>query len=148
MGGDEERADGAAVRMWRLAQEFWKHDHQPVPEHIFRTLETAEHLLGAGLAVLGEGSVYVRGSSQWFDWVRERSEKAKVNGAKGGKVSAQRPRDARGRLLEKDANVQAPAKHDPSESKPSYSSSSSSSSSRRRRNTYSPKFEEIWEKYP
>lgn len=138
MGGDEERADGAAVRMWRLAQEFWKCDRRSVPQPIFKTLEHAELLLGAGLAslgeVLGDGLVkevvYVRGSSQWLDWAREQKEKNKANGSKGGKKSATRPRNAKGQLLKKSAKVQAPAKRKPSQPKPSDSDSVSVSKKR------------------
>lgn len=127
--GDEERADGAAVRMWRLAQENWKSGCRLVPQYIFESLEFASALLGSGLAELRGDEVYVRGSSQYLDWTREQREKARENGSKGGKKSAQRPRDASGKLLPKAAKVQATAKPKPSESKPSDSGSDSVSGS-------------------
>lgn len=104
--GDEDRADGVAVKMWRLAQEFWKKDRGLVPKSIFETLENHQALVGAGLASLSDDGVYVRGSSQYLDWIHEQREKAR----KGGKESAKRPRDERGRLLKSDANIQAEAK--------------------------------------
>lgn len=119
--GDEDKADGVAVKMWRLAQEFWKKDRGLVPNSIFETLENNQALVGCGLASLGNDGVYVRGSSQYHDWLHEQRE----NGKKGGIKSAQRPRDAKGRLLKSEATVQAK----PKGVQASYSSSSSSSSS-------------------
>lgn len=104
--GDEDRADGVAVKMWRIAQEFWKKDRGLVPQNIFETLENHQALVGAGLASLGDDGVYVRGSSQYLDWVHEQREKSK----KGGQESAKRPRDERGRLLKSDANTQPESK--------------------------------------
>lgn len=126
--GCEEMADGAAVKMWRIAQENWKHSCRLIPKQIFFSLEHASLLLGCGLAEERGDAVYVKGSSQYLDWVREKKEKAAENGAKGGKKSAQRPRDAQGKLLPKSAKVQADAKQKPSESKLSVSISGSGGS--------------------
>jgi hypothetical protein len=82
--GSDDLADAAAIRMWRLAQEFWGRGRALVPLHIWETLEPAPNLLRAGLAEIREGGVYVRGSSQYLDWVIEQKEKARI----GGKNSA------------------------------------------------------------
>jgi hypothetical protein len=52
-----------------------------------------------------DGFVYVRGSSQYLQWARDQRLKGQV----GGQKSAQRPRDARGRLLPK--SKQNPSSH-------------------------------------
>lgn len=115
--GGENQADGAAVRMWRLAQEFWKDGRKLIPQYIFETLEESQALLGCGLASLGEAGVYVRGSSQYLDWVIEQREKSK----KGGQKSAQRARDSKGRLLKTNVNdptnIQAESNQDLTTSK-------------------------------
>lgn len=93
--GDEALADGTVVRMWRLAQEFWGRGRGLVPREIFETLEAAPKLIQAKLASEQGDQVYVRGSSQWFEWVHEKRAAASA----GGKKSAQRPRNAKGQLL-------------------------------------------------
>jgi hypothetical protein len=114
--GDDDLADVVAIRAWRLAQEFWKHARGLVPKSIFQHLRNAQDLIHAGLAEDLGDEVYVRGSSAYLDWLIERQESGRV----GGKKSAQRPRDARGRLLPDNdpSGIQAAAKRDPSESKP------------------------------
>jgi hypothetical protein len=128
--GDENAADGMAVRMWRLAQEFWGRSRGLVPTEIFETLEANAKLIQAKLAEVRGEYVYVKGSSQYLDWHAERKEKAIENGQKGGKKSAQRPRNAKGQLLKCPSNSQAPSKQKPSTSKPSDSDSDSDSDSR------------------
>jgi hypothetical protein len=128
--GDENAADGMAVRMWRLAQEFWGRSRGLVPTEIFETLEANAKLIQAKLAEVRGEYVYVKGSSQYLDWHAERKEKAAENGQKGGRKSAQRPRNAKGQLLKCPSNSQAPSKQKPSTSKPSDSDSDSDSDSR------------------
>jgi len=89
-----ESADAAAIRMWRLAQEFWGRGRKPVPKEIFDTLQAAPKLIEAGLARVEEGGVYVKGSSQYIEWLNEKREAGKA----GGKKSSQRPRNAKGQL--------------------------------------------------
>lgn len=127
----EDMADARAIRMWRLAQEFWQHERSLVPLKIFSTLEAWEALLECHLAEVRGEEVYVSGSSQYLDWVFEEKQKRK----RGGKKSAKRPRDAKGRLLPANhpAEVQVTSKCDPSEPsnvQVSGSGSGSSSSSK------------------
>lgn len=116
-------ADGAAVRFWRMGQDYWKENRQAIPKHCFDLLGCAAALLESGLAIVEGDFVHVRGASKAYEWL----EKRKAAGAKGGRKSAQRSRDLAGKL-------QAKPKHEPSktqanmeQNQPSYSYSSSSS---------------------
>jgi len=118
-------ADGAAVRLWRMGQDYWKENHQAIPKQCFDLLGCASALLESGLAVLDGEWVHVRGAGKAYEWL----EKKKAAGAKGGKKSAQRSRDSQGKL-------QAQPKQEPSttqamlkQTQASYSSSSSYSPS-------------------
>ena len=119
--GNLDVADITAVKAWRAAQTYWGKQQGWVPDYVFNALEHSPALIEAGLAVVGEGFVYVRGSKEHLNWVYEHRESAKVNGRKGGLKSAQRPRNEKGQLLSSEAISQAPAKQNPSESKPSVS---------------------------
>src|SRR3990167_496069 len=97
--GSMEMADAAALRAWRLAMEFWGHSHGLIPQEIFNTLETAPKLIEAGLAKVEGDMIYVRGSSQYLSWLHEK----RLAAVTAGRVSSQRPRDNKGRLLPKKA---------------------------------------------
>lgn len=125
LGGDEEAADGTALRAWRLAQEFWKHDRQLIPEGLFSTLRGAQEMIQVGLADVRDAFVYVRGSSAYLDWVREKRQAGRA----GGKLSAKRPRDAKGRLQAKSKHPPSSHQAEPKQIQASYSSSSSFSGS-------------------
>lgn len=107
--GGEELADGYAIKLWRLAQEFWGRGRSPIPTELFNTIEAAPKLIQAGLAIVQADGVYVKGSSDYIDWLNEKREAAR----KGGQKSAQRPRDARGRLTK---NPKQPPSTHPSKS--------------------------------
>lgn len=94
--GNEDEADGASIKMWRLAQTFWVSGRKLVPVDIFQSMAQSENLMKAGLASIEGDMVYVRGSSAYLDWIIEQREIAKANGSKGGKKSAQRPRNKKG----------------------------------------------------
>jgi hypothetical protein len=121
-------ADGVAMRAWKLAQDFWKHGRALVPKGLFETLDGAADLIKVGLAEIRESSVYIKGSSAYLDWIAEKRERVKEAGRLGGRVSAQRPRDAKGRLLPSD--YQATTKRTPSagQTEPSESKLSASGS--------------------
>jgi hypothetical protein len=120
--GSLDLADIVALKAWRLAQEFWKRGRALVPRSLFEALKHADALLAVGLAkVASDGkSVYVCGSADYFEWLNE----ARENGKIGGKISAQRPRDAKGRLLPDNdpSGIQGSSSQNPSESRPSSSS--------------------------
>lgn len=121
LGGDTRKADGLAIEAWRLAQEFWKHERKLVPLTHFDALEDSQCLIDAGLAEVRGSEVYVRGSSQYLEWVREQRE----NAASAGRASAQRPRDEKGRLLPKVQQVTNETPATSSEVQPSVSGSGS-----------------------
>lgn len=101
--GDEVMANGLAVMMWRVAQEFWAKG-ELVPKHIWATVQANSKLIQANLAEERKDGIYVRGSSQYLDWVVERRKAAQA----GGQKSAQRPRDSKGRLVK--TSKQSPSK--------------------------------------
>jgi hypothetical protein len=82
----ETRADGIAVRAWRLGQDFWKHGRGLIPKELFDCLDGAAELIQSGLAEVRASFVYVRGSSAYLDWVAEKREQAKVAGKKSAEV--------------------------------------------------------------
>ena len=116
---DEDVADGAMLKAWRLAQEHWKNGKSLVPEQLFMALERANAIIEAGLAERREGGIYVRGSADLHERLHEKREAASA----GGRTSAQRPRDELGRLLPK----QEPSTLQADSSRLQRSSSSSSS---------------------
>jgi hypothetical protein len=75
-------ADAVIIRAWRVAQEFWGNERGLVPTHVFQTLEANDKLIQANLAEVREGGVYVRGSSQYLEWVNERRAAARAGGRK------------------------------------------------------------------
>lgn len=123
--GCEDLADAAAIRMWRLAQEHWGRERQCVPIHVFEVLEAGPKLIQAGLAEVRGDVVYVRGSSQYHEWLLEKRDAAK----KGGKKSAQRPRNAKGQLQKTSKQTPSKGPSEPKQTQASYSYSSSGSCS-------------------
>jgi hypothetical protein len=119
-------ADAWAMRLWRLAQEYYGRGRHPIPAAIFESLEAAPKLVQAHLASVQEDGVYVRGSSEFTDWLNDKRATASV----GGKKSAQRPRDAKGRL--KKTSKQSPSRiqAEPKTVQPSGSGSGFGSGSR------------------
>ena len=90
--GEEERADGAALALWRAAQEEWKENKGLLSKRCFDLLPSASALLECDLAVLEGAWVYVRGASKQFEWM-ENKRKA---GSVGGKKSAEKRRETQG----------------------------------------------------
>lgn len=129
LGGDTRKADGLAIETWRLAQEFWKHDRKLVPLTHFQALEDSQFLIEASLVEVRGDHVYIRGSSQYLEWVKEQRESASL----AGRISAQRPRDSKGRLLPKVQQESNENPTEPNEVQPSVSGSVSDSNT----NTYS-----------
>lgn len=88
---DEAMADGLASRAWRLAQEFWKDERKKIPLELFER-EGLMVLLDCDLAVLEEDGVYVRGTRDRHEWIRQKAEAGRV----GGRRSAESRRAATG----------------------------------------------------
>ncbi len=98
-------ADGAAIRMWRVAQEFWKNGRQPVPKRVFDSLQFASALLEVGLAELQDDGVYVSGSSQYLDWVAERRKAAAIGGQKSAVSRRNKRTLSQAKSKQKEANA-------------------------------------------
>lgn len=84
--GSGAMADGVVTNAWRIAQEFWSKGRLLVPQDVWATVEANSKLIEANLAEARESGVYVRGSSQYLDWARERREAAIIGGKKSAEV--------------------------------------------------------------
>jgi hypothetical protein len=90
--GDLDRAVGQALRLIRHAQE--KHrDGEQITVADFRT-RFSDALIPEFAQIDGE-HVKVAGASKHFGWLEQKREAGRA----GGKVSAKRPRDSKGRLI-------------------------------------------------
>lgn len=164
--GDELMADGAAIRLWRLAQEYWKRNAEPIPNYVFEYVRFSSELVRAGLALVRGSSVYVRGSSNAFEWMIKNKEKASKAGLKSAesrklKHGSAQPRSAPSAASEGPPEL-GPNKPrtkfnlaEPSSSSSLSSSSSSSNSNKEyigrsddRPDTHKYDFEEVYKSYP
>lgn len=89
--GDELLADGAVIRLWRIAQEYWKNS-EPIPNHVFEHVRYGSEIVACGLAISNEQGVYVRGSTKSFEWLQKRKDAA----SKAGKKSAESRKKTKG----------------------------------------------------
>ena len=152
--GSQMLADGIAINAWRIAQESWKKG-ELIPWSKFSAMEGADSFIKAGLARFHESAdplskqvqadpssiqdlfIYVRGTRDYLSWTVDKQN----SGSLGGQKSAQRPRDAKGRLLPNEpeylTSVQAESKQNPSRPK-QIQASASASASKSNTNTYIP----------
>lgn len=173
--GDARLADGLMVQVWRLSQGFENQSYL-IPYSQFKCVEDHALLFECDLAefrdekgqkIQGESKrcldgawtclVYVKGSEKNHAWLVNN----RGNASQGGKKSALRERDERGRLLPKTpSGVQAALGVDPSDLQATSkrvqasSSSSSSSSPSKGKNTivgirvdYPREFDDLWVQY-
>lgn len=113
-------ADGVALRMWRLAQTYYRVGLL-VPAGLFDCAPYAKEFEQVGLASREPDGVYVKGRRDRFRWIKNRSEA----GAKGG---------SKGKKEKKDTN--APSKqNEANESKAMQVQASSSPSSSSKKNS-------------
>jgi hypothetical protein len=96
-------AAGAVVYLWRLGQKYWLKGHSPIPEKQWQMAGLPEELIECDFAFRVEGGFEVKGAEKHFEWIERFIE----GNSKGGKVSAQRPRDEKGRLLPKHSQVES-----------------------------------------
>ena len=73
-------ADGVAINMWRLAQNYFR-SGLLIPHDIFDDAEFSKEFLDVNLAVRCRLGVHVKGLHNAFEWIRKRQ----VSGCKGGK---------------------------------------------------------------
>lgn len=182
--GDARLADGLMIQAWRLAQEFCQKDFL-IPIEQFLCLEDSHYLFDCFLAEVRLKDtpevqyiqadtkqaldlawnrldrskpylVYVKGSDNYLAWVGHQ----RLKGSIGGKKSALRPRDSKGRLLPKiQADTKQALDEPPSQSKPLQASDSGSGSGsvsdsgfKKKNNVgirtdYPQDFETVWLKY-
>jgi len=108
--GDQDKAIGQAVRFLRFAQEKHRTGSVITPED-FVEQGFSDHLIGV-FAQANPSGIQAKGSTKHFGWLDQRIAAA----SKGGKQSATRPRDAKGRLEPKRDPSTVQAK--PTKSKP------------------------------
>lgn len=99
--GDQDKAIGNAVRFFKLAQEKHKQGRL-ISEEDFKAKGFLEALIPI-FAKRTPSGIQATGASKHFAWLDQKAEA----GREGGKKSAKRPRDSKGRLLKKDANENA-----------------------------------------
>lgn len=146
--GDELLADGAVIRLWRLAQEYWKRNSEPIPNHVFEHVRYRSELVACSLAVVRTEGVFVRGCSEHFAWITKQRE----NASKAGKKSAENRKLATGSAQPKPSlngvspndfrtAVRTTLEHDPTPPNETQPSSSPSSSSSYKKNIYIGQFD-------
>lgn len=118
-------ADGVAINAWRIAQEFWA-KNELVPLSIWKHVQANDKLIQANLAEERDGGIYVRGSSQYLEWVAERRRAAVAGGKKSAKKRAKKPQTPQANGKQTEAKDELAKQTQPSGS---YSSSGSSSGS-------------------
>src|SRR3990167_3648139 len=112
---DNDAVNGLMLQVWRIAQEYWG-QNQLIPWRVFSKFPHHRAIVESDLAEMRNSAelasttiyefpntpeqasntfVYVRGAKELFTWLFEIREKRKL----GGRVSAQRSRDEKGRLL-------------------------------------------------
>lgn len=94
--GDSDRADGLTVRYWRLGQEAHAQG-KLVNKKQFMRMPFAKEFMACELAEEREGGIYIKGTKRRAKYLVAKIEA----GRKGGKKSATRDRDERGRLRSK-----------------------------------------------
>lgn len=119
LGGDETRAVGEAIRLFRIAQQRYKRG-QIVTDLDWKIGEFSDALLGV-FAFKCEGGYEIAGGKKHFGWLEERVEA----GRKGGKKSGESRRNEINNLEE--ANESKVEQAEPS---PSYSPSLSTGKTR------------------
>ncbi len=127
LSGDSALADGLALQAWRLAQEHWKYSQGLVPLHLFETIERHEILIECQLVEIRGDEVYIRGSSDCLDWIREQRDQA----VEAGKKSAQARKAKNGTAQpQKPERLSNGSRTESNDAEPSYSPSYSLSSSK------------------
>lgn len=115
--GSEYLADAAAIRMWKLAQDFWKNERGLIPIHVWEHFEFAKECVACGLAVIDREPngterpfIYVRGSCEYLDWIREKRELAIIAGKKSAesrkkKFGSSQPPGGKGHKQPKNSSI-------------------------------------------
>ena len=87
--GSLDTAIGSLVRAFIVAQKYWRKDKSLIPEAEWSKQKLNKALLDCGFASFRNGSYYVHGSEEQFEWLVKKQE----SGRKGGKVSGESRRN-------------------------------------------------------
>lgn len=90
--GELECALGAVVLAWDLSQKFFLKSNAVIPNEEWLKLKYGAEVIAVGLADNVDGGVYVKGSREQFDWLRQRQHG-------GQKRSSSSQRDSSGRWI-------------------------------------------------
>lgn len=96
----EREADGIALDAWRLAQRYWKDSEQLIPEAVWQRADL-ELLIECDLAERRPEGVYVRGTREQHEWLRQRVE--------AGRSRAKGERNDKGRFVQRPTDAPAAA---------------------------------------
>jgi hypothetical protein len=96
-------ADGVAINAWRVAQEFWA-KCELVPHSIWQHVQANDKLIQANLAEEREGGIYVKGSSEYLEWVRERRRAASAGGKKSAEKRTKKQQKPQAKRKQNEAN--------------------------------------------
>lgn len=77
LGFDEDKAIGALVRAWTLAQKHFLSGNHLIPEEEWEKKKIRPEVLEVGLAERVDGFIRVKGSENQFKWLTQRSEAGK-----------------------------------------------------------------------
>lgn len=77
--GDLEKALGALVRAWTIAQKWYLSPHRMIPKKVWYDSEINPHILEVGLAEIIDDFVRVRGADEQFVWLKQRQDAGRVN---------------------------------------------------------------------
>jgi hypothetical protein len=88
-------ADSVMLQAWRVSQDYWKHDKQPVPKKVFHSIPHAKEIIECILAEETDQGVYVCGSSSRHDWLCKRLHNAKKGGEANRKQNEANPEQTR-----------------------------------------------------
>jgi hypothetical protein len=132
--GDSDKALGALVRCWIVAQKFWKHSDNGVPKVEWAKQRLRQEIIDVGLAEDRGDFVFVVGSHVHFAWLRSKVE----SGIRSGEVRAKKAeakRASRETITENRERSRTMVERTRTSSSPSLSSSFSLSSSSSDSNT-------------
>lgn len=150
--GDEDKADGLALRFWVLGQEAYVKGGL-VNKKQFYMLPYAKDFLACELAEERDGGIYIKGSKRRLEWYRKMIAGASKGGSQKSTAKAQaakrREEAKRQKKSEHEENQQdkhkppqgQPTNHKPPQVSYSYSHSFSGSSSQSNSNSESDSFE-------
>lgn len=71
--GNYQQAIGASVQIFRLGQRYWCNDSL-IPLSQFKKIKNSDLFIQSGLASRKKGGVYVCGSHEHFDWIRQKRD--------------------------------------------------------------------------